>query len=59
MASGDLVCGDADGVVVIPRAAEAEVLRLAYEKIKGERNTLDELRAGHPLSEVFKRHGVL
>jgi len=59
VASGDLVCGDADGVVVIPRAAEAEVLRLAYEKIKGERNTLDELRAGHPLSEVFKRHGVL
>ena len=44
--SGDLVFGDADGLVVVPRAAEEEVLRLAAEKLRGERDTLAELRAG-------------
>ena len=46
VASGDLIFGDADGVVVIPRAVEEQVLTLAFEKIKGEKRTLDDLRAG-------------
>lgn len=56
---GDLVFGDADGVVVIPKAVEEEVLRLAFEKVKGERSTLEELRAGQKLADVFARHGIL
>ena len=46
VASGDLIFGDADGVVVVPRAIEDEVLALAFDKIKGEKRTLDDLRAG-------------
>jgi len=57
--SGDLIFGDADGVVVIPQRVEAEVLRLAMEKVTGERNTLRELQAGTPLGEVFARYGIL
>jgi len=57
--TGDLVFGDADGVVVIPRAIEAEVLRLAFEKIKGERHTLQALQRGESLAAVFARYGVL
>jgi regulator of RNase E activity RraA len=57
--SGDLIFGDADGVVVIPQRVEAEVLRLAMQKITGERNTLRELQAGTPLGEVFARYGIL
>ena len=57
--SGDLVFGDADGLVVVPRAAEEEVLRLAAEKLRGERDTLAELRAGKTLREVFDRYGIL
>ena len=57
--TGDLVFGDADGVVVVPRAVEAEVLRLGREKLRGERTTLAELRAGASLRDVYSRHGIL
>ncbi len=56
---GDLVFGDADGVVVVPRAIEDQVLALAFEKVSGERNTLRDLQAGHKLADVFKRYGIL
>lgn len=56
---GDLIFGDADGVVVVPRAIEAEVLAAAYKKLKGERNTLADLRAGIPLGAVFAKYGIL
>ncbi|ALA20083.1 MULTISPECIES: RraA family protein [Chelatococcus] len=57
--SGDLVFGDADGVVIVPREVEDEVLRLAHEKVSGERNTLADLKAGHSLADVFARYGIL
>jgi regulator of RNase E activity RraA len=56
---GDLVFGDADGCVVIPQANEDEVLRLAMEKVKGERNTLADLQRGDRLADVFARYGIL
>lgn len=56
---GDLVVGDADGVVIVPRSVEAEVLAAAETKLRGERDTLAELRAGRSLASVFARHGVL
>jgi len=59
VASGDLVFGDADGIVVIPHAIERQVLTLAFEKIKGEKRTLDDLRAGEKLGDVFARYGIL
>ena len=57
--TGDLVLGDADGVVVVPRAAEEEALRRAAEKLVGERTTLRELQEGQKLGDVFARHGIL
>jgi 4-hydroxy-4-methyl-2-oxoglutarate aldolase len=59
VASGDLVFGDADGVVIIPQAAEAQVLRLAFEKVKGEKTTLIDLQRGDKLADVFARYGIL
>jgi 4-hydroxy-4-methyl-2-oxoglutarate aldolase len=56
---GDLVFGDADGIVFIPRRIEADVLRLAFEKVSGERQTLKELERGDTLGDVFARHGIL
>ena len=56
---GDLIFGDADGVVVVPQPLEAQVLAAAFEKLKGERSTLAELRAGISLGEVFAKYGVL
>jgi 4-hydroxy-4-methyl-2-oxoglutarate aldolase len=59
VAPGDLVVGDADGVVVIPKRIEAEVLRLAFEKVTGEKNTLRDLQRGDKLADVFARYGIL
>lgn len=56
---GDLVFGDADGVVVVPQAVEAEVLRIAFDKINGEHHSMRELRAGAYLRDVYAKYGVL
>ena len=59
VASGDLVFGDADGVVVVPQAVEAEVLRTAFDKINGEHHSMRELREGGYLRDVYAKYGVL
>ena len=59
IAPGDLIFGDADGVVVIPKAVEAKVLELAFEKVTGEHNTLRDLQRGDKLADVFARYGIL
>ena len=56
---GDLVFADADGVVVVPREVEAEVLRLATKKITDENRTRDAILAGMPATEAYERFGVL
>lgn len=56
---GDLVFGDADGVVVVPQAVEADVLRIAFDKINGEHHSIRELRDGAYLRDVYAKYGVL
>lgn len=56
---GDLVFGDADGVVVVPQASETNVLKSAFDKINGEHNTMTELRAGAYLRDVYAKYGIL
>jgi regulator of RNase E activity RraA len=59
IAPGDLIVGDADGVVVVPRAIEAEALRRAFEKVSSEDRTREELARGVKLKDVFDRYRVL
>jgi regulator of RNase E activity RraA len=59
VAPGDLVFGDADGVVVIPQDVEAQVLAIAFEKINGEHHSMTELRSGGYLRDVYAKYGVL
>ena len=56
---GDIVFGDADGVVVIPQAVETAVITAALEKVSGENRTRDALRAGATLREVYDKYGIL
>jgi 4-hydroxy-4-methyl-2-oxoglutarate aldolase len=56
---GDLVFGDADGVVVVPRAVEDAVVAAALAKVTGENDTREALSKGEKLAEVFRRHGIL
>jgi regulator of RNase E activity RraA len=59
VSTGDLVFGDADGVVVVPKAIEKDVIAAAFEKLKGEHSTLADLQAGMKLGDVFAKYGVL
>ena len=56
---GDLIVGDADGVIVVPRAVEAVALDKAFAKVRGENDTREELERGAKLADVFARHGIL
>jgi regulator of RNase E activity RraA len=56
---GDLVAGDADGVVVVPQHAVPATLRQALGKVEGEDRTRAELEAGASLAEVYQKYGVL
>ena len=57
--SGDLVFGDADGVVVVPQQRIAEVIERARIKLTGENHTRAELEQGMLLGEVYRKYGVL
>jgi 4-hydroxy-4-methyl-2-oxoglutarate aldolase len=44
--AGDVIVADVDGVVVIPRAAAAEVARLGADRVVKEQKSRDRLRSG-------------
>lgn len=56
---GELVFSDFDGVVVVPKDVEAEVLHRAYEKMTKENLSRRDLFNGDTLRAVFDRYGVL
>jgi len=56
---GDLVCMDIDGVCVVPKEIEQDVIDAALKRARLEKNTKRELLAGALLSDVFAKYGVL
>jgi regulator of RNase E activity RraA len=56
---GDLVFGDVDGVVIVPRAAERETITLALEKMRTEETVRSALEAGMASEEAFKTYGAM
>lgn len=56
---GDIVFGDVDGIVVIPREIEDEVIRLALAKVSSENLMRDQLLTGRSLREVYDEFGIL
>jgi regulator of RNase E activity RraA len=59
MAPGDLVFGDLDGVVIVPRKVEAEVIERALAKARGEKLVRKEIEAGMSSTAAFKKYGIL
>jgi regulator of RNase E activity RraA len=55
----DLIFADFDGVVVIPKMIEKEVIHKAEEKAHAENLTREELLNGKTLREVFDKYKVL
>jgi 4-hydroxy-4-methyl-2-oxoglutarate aldolase len=56
---GDLVFGDVDGCVVLPKAVAPRAIERALEKVSAEDSTRQALLAGETLRQVFERFGVL
>jgi 4-hydroxy-4-methyl-2-oxoglutarate aldolase len=56
---GDLVFGDFDGIVVIPRDIEETVIERARLKVAGENRARTDLERGDFLRDVYDRYGVL
>lgn len=52
----DLIVGDDDGVVVIPREKLKQVVELAKEMDENERKVVEELKRGKSLLEAVKKH---
>jgi 4-hydroxy-4-methyl-2-oxoglutarate aldolase len=58
-APGDLVIADADGIVVVPQAAETEIVRQAWDKVHAENRVRDAIAAGMSAQAAFAKYGVL
>lgn len=56
---GDIVFGDIDGVCVIPKEAEVEVMRRAWEKAHGEKQVFKAIQGGMGAREAWDRYGIL
>ncbi len=57
--AGDLVFADLDGVVIVPKHLEVEVIGKAMEKARGEKLVRKEIEAGLSSTAAFKKFGIL
>jgi regulator of RNase E activity RraA len=56
---GDLIVADLDGVVVVPRRVEEEVIDKALKKASGEKVVRKAIEAGMSSTEAFRKFGIL
>jgi 4-hydroxy-4-methyl-2-oxoglutarate aldolase len=56
---GDLIFADLDGVLVIPKAVEEEVVLKALQKARGEKLVRKEIENGMSSTEAFLKYGIL
>lgn len=56
---GDVLFGDIDGVLVLPKACEQEVISRALERVRQEKTARTMLLAGARAQDVFMETGVL
>lgn len=56
---GDLIFGDREGVLVIPREAEREAIEQAREKVSTENRVATAIRNAMSAVERFQTFGVM
>jgi regulator of RNase E activity RraA len=56
---GDIVFGDIDGVCIVPREAETEVIAKALEKARGEKLVKQAIEAGMSARAAFDQFGIM
>ena len=55
---GDLVFGDIDGVVIIPKAIEAKAIEATLERVRSESETRKAVDAGMSAVEAIEKYGI-
>ncbi|MBV9224623.1 MAG: hypothetical protein JOY85_11370, partial [Acidobacteriaceae bacterium] len=56
---GDVVFGDLDGVLVVPKDAAGEVFSKALEKARGEKLVRKALEEGSTAVDAFEKFGIM
>jgi 4-hydroxy-4-methyl-2-oxoglutarate aldolase len=56
---GEIVVADIDGVAVIPRSVETEVVQRAWDKVHAENEVRSAIQNGMKATEAYRRFGVL
>ena len=56
---GDILFGDVDGVLVIPREHEADIVNKALEKVRGENKVREAIEKGMSTREAFDTFGIM
>ncbi len=56
---GDLVFGDLDGVIIVPRGIEEEVVEQARDKVAGENKVRNAIISGMSTKDAFKKFGIM
>jgi regulator of RNase E activity RraA len=59
IAPGDLLFADRDGVCVVPRNMETEVVTLALEKARGEKTVMKAIQAGMSARDAFAKYRIM
>jgi regulator of RNase E activity RraA len=56
---GDIVFGDVDGVLVIPKEVETEAFSRALEKARGEQKVSKAIKGGMSAAEAWNKFGIM
>lgn len=56
---GDLVFADVDGVCIVPRDGETEILEKALEKARGEKRVKKAIESGMSARDAFDQFGIM
>lgn len=59
VAPGDILVGDIDGVLVIPKDVAADVVRDAFVKVDGEDHVRRMIEGGEPTETIFAKTGIM
>ncbi|MCG9627461.1 RraA family protein [Vibrio mediterranei] len=56
---GDIVFGDRDGILVVPKEVEVEAFKGAFEKAEGENQVLLALKNGMTTVDAYDKFGIM
>ncbi len=56
---GDIVFADIDGVVIVPRSKEHEIIAAALEKVRGENKVRSAIEDGMSTRDAFEKYGIM